>query len=118
MARQGPEFQVHLLCLWRQQGTSHSSQKGNHGGGVGFIHRVDFYIWFYLDCVVKVELVYNYGGSEHSLMCFWGLTASIGMPRIFRLSVAFPGAVSLVLLSEVCKGIVICFVAWWPVLVL
>ena len=118
MARQGPEFQIHLLCLWRQQGTSHSSQKGNLGGGVGFIHRVDFYIWFYLDCVVKVELVYNYGGSEHSLMCFWGLTASIGMPQIFRLSMAFPGAVSLVLLSEVCKGIVICFVAWWPVLVL
>lgn len=42
----------------------------DYRGSFDVMNYEGFYIWFYLDCVLKVEFVYNYGGSENFLMCF------------------------------------------------
>lgn len=47
----------------------HIVPRRDHRGSLDVMNYEGFYIWFYLDCVSKVELVYNYGGPENSLMC-------------------------------------------------
>lgn len=65
----GLSFKFTFYGLWRQPWNTHSPQKRNHRGSLDVMNYEGFYIWFYLDCVSKVELVYNYGGPEKSLMC-------------------------------------------------